>query len=192
MSSLHCCIHNSARFGGPPLENAANSIPEYCRRLSLASPAQPPGACYCWILTVSLPGWVRGLLFGIVATICLLGATFGFLPSPLEFFRDIAAECRQTATHEQQETKESEGVPDKRPPDLQEAQSDKLKSASNNEKAINDCLIAKYTGSLADFTRWLVFVTAIVALFGFWQVVISRRTARSAVAGLCECRAQRN
>ena len=47
-----------------------------------------------------------------------------------------------------------------------------------DRKAINDCLIAKYTGSLAAFTRWLFFATAVLALFGLWQVVISRNTAR--------------
>jgi hypothetical protein len=52
------------------------------------------------------------------------------------------------------------------------------KDETGYEKNINDCLIARYTGSQVALARWLVVATFSLAAFGFWQVLISRDTAR--------------
>jgi hypothetical protein len=119
------------------------------------------------MLRFEIPDWVWGFLFGIVVTSFVAAVTFKYLPSPLEMFGDVAAECRKTATESREQAAQENA-----------AQPGNLKTETEYEKAINECLVARYTGSLANFTRWLVAVTLLLALFGFWQVIISRRTAR--------------
>jgi hypothetical protein len=98
-----------------------------------------------------IPEVVWGILFGIVATVVIGGAAFTYLPSPLEMFGEPAAECRQ-------------------PQDAKEK--------NTSEQREYECLVAAYTRSLSNFTKWLVVVTTAVALFGFWQVMVSRNTAK--------------
>ncbi len=101
-----------------------------------------------------------------------------YLPSPLEFFGNESDECRQSAI----QTKEKAGTGEEGTKEnaavLPNTQPANLKNETNAQKHEYDCLIAKYTGNLADFTRWLVAVTLLLAFFGFWQVMVSRDTAK--------------
>lgn len=117
-------------------------------------------------------------LFGVLLTTYVFAATFKYLPSPLEMFGNVAAECRQAAIDGQKQSKGSNSAPKERPSSLEHSKSNNLENDPDAQKREYDCLIAKYTGSVADFTRWLVFATALLAGFGFWQVIISRQTAR--------------
>src|ERR1051326_12118 len=130
------------------------------------------------MLRLQIPDWIWAFLFGIVVAFVGGAATFKYLPSPLEMFRAVAADCRETAVHKQQKTESREQATQESPPGLQNTQPGNLKNDADNEKAVNECLIARYTGNLASFTRWLVAVTGLLAFFGFWQVMVSRQTAQ--------------
>lgn len=131
------------------------------------------------MLKPQIQDWIWGFLAGIVLTFLVLAATFRYLLLPTEMLGDAAAECRQQATiYKQEESKAGESRAEEHATGLQRVQSNNLKNDPDAQKHEYDCLIAKYTGNLAVFTRWLVAATAILALFGLWQVMISRDTAR--------------
>jgi heme A synthase len=67
-------------------------------------------------------------------------------------------------------------VPPIRYTPLQNSQPDNLKNEPEPKNHEYECLIAEYTGRLA--ARLLVVATLLLALFGFWQVMVSRDTAR--------------
>lgn len=93
-------------------------------------------------------------------------------------FDDGAAYCRQPAVHAQAKPKSGKDGTRDNAPLLQHAELGDHENESEGETHEYECLVAKYTGSLAAFTRWLVFATFLLALFGFWQVMVSRNTAR--------------
>jgi hypothetical protein len=99
------------------------------------------------------------IVAGVFLASFVFGVMFKYLPSPEELVRDATAECRQSGTVKQLDTEKPE-------------------DKAARQKEINDCLLAAYTGSLSNFTRWLVLATAVVAFFGFWQVMVTRRAAR--------------
>jgi hypothetical protein len=121
---------------------------------------------------------VAFFLFGVVVTLFVGATTFRYLPTPLELFGDVGAECRQSAVSHQKDTSQDQNSSQSAPPLFKSSKPDLQADDSDAEKRINDCLIAKYTVSLAMFTKWLVIVTAMLAGFGLWQVIISRNTAR--------------
>jgi hypothetical protein len=105
-------------------------------------------------------------------------ATFKYLSSPLELLGDVAIECQQSAISAEKNTKNSEGRAKDDTTILKNTEAGELKNDPQGQRQKYECLVAKYTGSLANFTRWLVAVTLLLAFFGFWQVIISRNTAR--------------
>jgi hypothetical protein len=129
------------------------------------------------MLRRQIPDVIWGFLFGIFVTVVIFGATYKYLPSPWEMFSDPDAECRQTSIQTQQKSPTGEKDTGKNAAIPQNVQSNDLKNDPEAQKREYECLIAKYTESLAIFTRWLVAVTAILAIFGFCQVIISRSTA---------------
>jgi hypothetical protein len=131
------------------------------------------------MLKPQIQDWMWGFLAGILLTFYVLATAFQYLPSPTQIFDDAAAECREhPAINKQEEPKPSERGAENNPSGLQSTEPYNLKKDTEAQKHEYDCLVAKYTGNLALFTRWLVAATATLALFGLWQVVISRNTAR--------------
>lgn len=130
------------------------------------------------MLRFQIQDWVWGVLFGILVTIVAVGATLKYLPSPRELFGDETAECRQSAIHTQKEAEHGEEGAKAHAAILQNTNSDNLKNNPDDNKNEYDCLIANYTGNLAAFTRGLVAVTFLLACFGFWQIMVSRSTAK--------------
>lgn len=130
------------------------------------------------MLKCRIPDVVWGALFGIFATVVVVGATLKYLPSPLELFGDEAADCRQSAVQTQKKSRTGEKSTKENTAVLQNSQPGNLKDNSDAAKQEYDCLIANYTGRLAAFTRWLVAVTFLLAFFGFWQIMVSRNTAK--------------
>lgn len=114
----------------------------------------------------NIPDWLVGLVAGIFLTCYVFGVTFHYLPSPTELFGDAGVECRHTEIKQKEFSTVVGNVEDHK------------ELTADYEKDVNDCLLARYTGSLAAFTRWLVIATFLLAAFGFWQVIISRQTAR--------------
>jgi hypothetical protein len=87
-------------------------------------------------------------------------------------------DCRQPAIYSNDKARSGkEGTKDNTAI-LQNTQPGDHENESEGKKHEYECLIAKYTGSLAAFTRWLVIATLLLALFGFWQVMVSRKTAK--------------
>jgi hypothetical protein len=102
------------------------------------------------------------------------GATYKYLPSPLEMFD--GDECRQSAIQTQKKPTSGKDGTSNNAPLLQNSQPDNLKNEPEPKNHEYECLIAEYTGRLA--ARLLVVATLLLALFGFWQVMVSRDTAR--------------
>jgi hypothetical protein len=128
------------------------------------------------MLNRQIPGVIYGCLFGIFVTVVVFGATYKYLPSPLEMFD--GDECRQSAIQTQKKATTGKDGTRNNAPLLQNSQPGNLKNESESQNHEYECLIAEYTGRLAAFTRWLVIATLLLALFGFWQVMVSRDTAR--------------
>jgi hypothetical protein len=93
-----------------------------------------------------------GFIAGIIFAIYIGATTFKYLPSPTELFGEVGSECYKVAQNS--DNKKLDG------------------------KALSDCLTLSYSKSLSDFTKWLVFVTISVAVVGFAQFELARRTAR--------------
>jgi hypothetical protein len=125
-----------------------------------------------------IPSWFWTFVGGAFLVSFVFAVTFGYLPSPRELFRDIAAECRQTTIDKDHKANGGKKSAHTTTTTLQQPNTETTEDKAAKQKEMNDCLLAGYTGNLADFTKWLVFVTGALALFGFWQVIISRRTAR--------------
>jgi hypothetical protein len=130
------------------------------------------------MLRFQIPDIAWGVLFGIFATIVLVGSALKYFPSPLEMFGDGATDCHQPAIDAQEKAKSGKDDAKDDAAILHNAQPSNHEKESEAKKSEYECLIAKYTGGLAAFTRWLVYVTFLLALFGFWQVMVSRNTAR--------------
>jgi hypothetical protein len=113
-----------------------------------------------------------GALFGIFVTVVLVGPTLQYFPSPM--FDD----CHQPTVYAQEKAKSSEDGTKNNAAILNHAKPSDHEKEPATKQHEYECLIAKYTGSLADFTHWLVFATFSLALFGFWQVMVSRKTAK--------------
>jgi hypothetical protein len=96
----------------------------------------------------------------------------------VELFGNVISECYEPAIDKQKEPKSGQNGTKEGTARFQDIQPNNLKTDTDEQKQINDCLIARYTGQLAGFTKWLVGVTGLLALFGFWQVTISRNTAK--------------
>jgi hypothetical protein len=125
-----------------------------------------------------IPEWLWALVAGAFLAAFVFAVTFGYLPSPRELFRDVAAECRQTGVHKDRKADDSQKSAHDGTATSQQPDPEKSEDKATRQKEINECLLAAYTGSLSDFTKWLVFVTCAVAAFGFWQVIETRGAAK--------------
>lgn len=125
-----------------------------------------------------IPDWIFGFLFGIVATVVIGGMALGYLPSPNKIFGDAGTNCHQSTVDRQQKAESGHSGTETNGAVLQNGQSENLKGYAEQQKSNYDCLVAEYTGNVAAFTKWLVIVTLLLAFFGFWQVIVSRDTAR--------------
>jgi hypothetical protein len=130
------------------------------------------------MLKPQISNFIWGILFGIFTTIIICGATLKYIPSPQEMFGSPITDCGQSAIQTQEKAASGEKSTRENVPVFQNQKSDNLKNKSNDQKNEYDCLVAKYTGNLASFTRWLVGATFLLACFGLCQVIISRNTAR--------------
>src|SRR6187399_425717 len=99
-----------------------------------------------------IPDWVFALFAGIFLTIYAGGLTFRYLPSPLELFSDAGVECHQAALPEQQKSKNDQQKSKANAAIDNAANTNQKERNADYEKNVNDCLIAKYTGSLASFS----------------------------------------
>src|SRR5947208_16986373 len=112
------------------------------------------------MLNFQIPNAVWVFVAGAFVALFVLAVTFNYLPSPREMFRDVAAECRQSGINKNNGTGGSQNAAQSGEPALQQRNSEQSKDETTKQKEINDCLLAAYTRSLSDFTKWLVFVTA--------------------------------
>ena len=127
---------------------------------------------------LKLPDWFVGIAAGIVLTCYVFAVAFRYLPSPLELFGDVGIECQQAAFQEQQKTEANQKQSKQNRAFNNAPNTDPQEKQARYDKNINDCLIARYTGSQVTLARWLVIATFLLATFGFCQVLISRNTAR--------------
>ncbi len=87
----------------------------------------------------------------------------------------------KTITQKDQKTEQKQAATKKEFASIQKQKSDEIKKVSNksdthpSEKLKIDREIAEYTGQLADFTKWLVIVTAILAVLTGGLVFMAKR-----------------
>jgi hypothetical protein len=108
----------------------------------------------------------------------LVGATLKYIPSPQEMFGTPVTDCGKSAIQTQEKAAPSEKGAGENTAIFKHGKSDNLENEPGGQKQEYECLIAQYTRNLATFTWYLVAVTFLLALFGFWQVMVSRDTAR--------------
>jgi len=129
------------------------------------------------MLRFQIPDVAWGILFGILITVVLVGPTLQYFSS-LEASISPPTDCQQPTVNAQEKTKSGNSSAKDNSAALQNIQTSDHENKPEAKNSEYECLIAKYTGNLAAFTRWLVFVTFLLAFFGFWQVMVSRNTAR--------------
>jgi hypothetical protein len=117
-----------------------------------------------------LPLFVWPFLFGVVFAVWAGAIALGYLPSPLELFGDVRAECSKSAV-EQKENAKADHPPSKDDSvAINAGQAAETQKRSSGNKEVYDCLLAAYTGQLAVFTKWMAGATIILAFLSVYQI----------------------
>jgi hypothetical protein len=137
------------------------------------------------MLKPNIPNAVWALIGGALLASFVFAVAFNYLPSPTELFKDAGSECRQSAINKDSKSSDNQKNANENLPTPERNKTEPNAADVSQEKHTYDCLIAAYTRSLSDFTKWLVFVTALLgvgtaglvyfALAQFWDTRILQR-----------------